>query len=340
MLVRARLPLLLALLVLALASPPARAEDPPRADVLAVLDLEPEGGADGLAGANHLPCTVGAHSPLTAFPAGRRVFLSSEGGGKFYVVPDAPGLTACAVNETVHLLWFLSPRRGLVGLGLEPRDEPIGRGAHLDTRVADPERLASHGVPCDGKGDLVSVYDHGHGRWSISTFGRNPNTVEVDAWPFYVIQAPLGEALERATVVLAFDTLSAGGRLLARVEDPTRLASLGIRGMPAGEDVRLERAADGRWTLTTLAPGFTCTRALAAVDPAALGLATPRLLDLPERGSIRGRLTYAWKAAKEGLKGARAHDPVEVVRRPDGTYLLRDLEPKRPVSTPLPSPGA
>ena len=278
---------------------------------------------------------MGEGSPLTTFAAGDAVFLISLDRGTFRVVPDTEGVLACVVGETVHLLDFVSPRRALEALGLEPRDEPIPDGASFETRVADAERLAAHGVPCNGVGALVSVYGRSGGRWSISTFGRVRGSAEIDAWAFYAPRSPLGDALERATVVLEPGGLTEGGRLLARVAEPSRLASHGIRDLPPGAWVRLTRGPGTIWTLTTLSPGFTCVATLSGFDPEALGLEGLVLLDLPVGGSIRGRLRYAWKAAKEGLKGAWPRDRVQVLRQPDGAYLLLDLEPKRPVSTIL-----
>jgi hypothetical protein len=306
-------------------------------DLLTVLRLETTEDAAGLAAPHGLYCTVGAGSPLGVFSAGARVILHSLGGGTFRVVPDAPGLTACCVGETVHVLEFLSPRRGLEALGLEASDEPIRDGAHRDTRVVDPARCAANGIACDGVGSLATVYGRGHGHWSVSTFGRDPASADIDAWAFYTYRTPAGDALERASVHLDLATLVEGGRLLARVAEPERLAARGIRNLAAGDLVLLARGAGGAWTLSTLLPGFSCGLALDVLDLDALGLESPRLLDLPAGGRVAGRIRFAWKAAREGLKGARSRDPVEVAREADGAYRLRDLAPHRPVSLLLPT---
>ena len=310
--------------------PTARAEDPPALDILATLRLEPGREVAGLASANHLPCTVREGSPLGTFAAGDAVFLISLGSGSFRVVPDTQGVLACVVGETVHVLDFLSPRRALDALGLEASDDLLAEGASLSTRVVDPGRLLAHGIASEGVGDLASVHVRGGGIWSVSTFGRKPSHARVDIRPFYAPQAPVGDALERATVELALDALPERGRLLARVADPTRLVPHGIHDMPAGELVRLRRGAGEAWTLTTLSPGFTREVSLVGLDAEALGLEGLRLLDLPVGGSARGRLRYAWKAAKEGLEGARPRDLVAVVRETHGRYVLKNLDPRRP----------
>lgn len=329
---------LLALTGALLLAPPARADDEPpvAVDILAVLCLEPEDDATGLAAAHSLVCTVKKGSPLTMFQAGDAVCLAAFDRGSFHVSHANHGLTACCYIERVNLLDFLSPRRALEALGLEPSDEPIRDGTNRNTRVVDRERLARYGIPSDTVGDLASVYGRHGGRWSISTYGSDPGSVEFDAWAFYAPRAPLGDVLERVSVTLDLETLPEGGRLLAAVEDPARLEARGIRGMPSGGLVRLVRGAESVWTLTTLSPGFTCTATLEGLDLEALGLEPPRLEALPVGSAVRGRLQYQWKARKEGWKDVRGRDPVEVLRRPDGRYVLRGLHPRRPGSLVLP----
>jgi len=154
---RRGLPHLCLLLAGLLLAPSARAEDPPTLDIVAALHLAPERSVAGLASASDLTCTVLAESPLTVFSVGDRVVLMSLGEGTFRVVPDATGLTACVVGETVHVIDFLSPRVALEALG-------------LDSAVA--RRLVKVGI------DSAEAYERQFGAFDSDTLGSQLDEVE------------------------------------------------------------------------------------------------------------------------------------------------------------------
>ena len=116
---RSRLPLFLLAGLLVLA-PHARAEEPLNLDVLAALGLRPEREVAGLGVNGEMACTVVDAERARMFGHGERVLVLARGDGSFRVVPDAPGLTACVVGFTVHVVDLLSPARALEALGLEP----------------------------------------------------------------------------------------------------------------------------------------------------------------------------------------------------------------------------